>query len=183
MARNEARARAMISGNRLIQVPTNILLVAAGFFIILMMIHVCADIIGKFVFNFPIEGTLEIVSGYYMVGVIFFPLAYVSHHEGHIKVELFTQHMRPRPLAWLEAVIGIIGFVFMAWFCWQAVAESIHSTVEGEQWETADDLVTIWPSRWVMVVGIVLMTVYLLFRIVDEFRTAASKDQLRQGST
>ena len=176
MARDAARERAMISGNRLIQVPTNMLLIAAGVFLVLMMVHICADIIGKFVFNFPIEGTLEIVSAYYMVGVIFFPLAYVSHHEGHIKVELFTQNMRPRPLAGLEAVIGIIGFVFMVWFCWETVAESIHSTIEREQWETAADLVTIWPSRWVMVAGVVLMTIYLLFRIIDDFRSAAGKD-------
>ena len=47
-----------------------------------MMLHITADVVGKFVFNRPLPGTIPIVSQYYMVIAAFLPLAMVEKLSG-----------------------------------------------------------------------------------------------------
>ena len=115
---------------------------------------------------------MEIVSAYYMVAVVFLPLAYVTRTEGHITVELFTRNLPASKRAGLEAVIGVVGFVYMATFTWQTAISALNSTAINEGWETADDIITVWPSRWLLPIGCALMTVYLLQRCVTDFCSA-----------
>lgn len=162
----------MLSDSRFIQRPIRALNVVAGIALMLMMTHVVFDVIGRVVFNHPFNGTTEIVSGYYMVAVIFLPLGFVTHHEGHIKVELFTRNLSPRRLAWLEAAIGTACGLFLVWFTWESSVSAYNSFEAGEQWETAADLVTIWPSRWILPIGLAVMCAYMACRIVDDVRSA-----------
>lgn len=157
-----------------VQAPINALTMIAGFVVLLMMLHIVADVTGRMVFNHPIDGTTEIVSGYYMVAVIFFPLAYVCHNDGHILVELFTRHLPERRLAGLEAVIGFACLLFTVWFAWESVSTAWLSTLHNEQWETSQGLVTIWPSRWFLPIGLGMMAIYLLLRLIVDIRKAMS---------
>ncbi|WP_416391404.1 TRAP transporter small permease [Alloalcanivorax xenomutans] len=66
---------------------TNLMTVIGGLAIALMMLHVTADVVGRFVFGTPIPGTITIVSHYYMIVAAFVPLAYAeqkkrTHHGG-----------------------------------------------------------------------------------------------------
>lgn len=158
-----------------IQIPINILAYAGSFFIMLMMVHIVVDVVGREFFSRPISGTLETVSFYYMVAVTFFPLAFVTHHEGHISVELFTRGLSRRGRAALEAVVTLACFAFVVMFVietWKAAATSFAND---EMWETADDLITIWPSRFALPIGAGLMGVYMVYRIVDDILVAAGR--------
>ena len=158
-----------------IQIPSNILAYIAGIFIVLLMVQVVFDVVGREVFGVPIDGTLEIVSFYYMVGVTFLPLAYVSHEEGHIMVELFTQKLSRSRLAGLEAVIGIICFIFVVVLFIQTWDAALDSYDTGEMWETSDDLITIWPSRFALPIGVFMMGIYMVYRFVDDILIALGK--------
>lgn len=164
-----------------IQIPTNILAYLGGTFILLMMFQIVADVAGREFLGFAIDGTLEIVSFYYMVAVTFFPLAYVSHYEGHITVELFTRGLSPRRIAGLEAIVGIVCLAFVVLLVRESWIAAIESFETGEMWETSDDLITIWPSRFALPIGVALMGVYMIFRIVNDIRTAMDgRDGARQ---
>ena len=65
----------------------------AGF---LMMMHVTADVTGRYFFNSPLEGTTEIVSAYYMVVVAYLPWAFLARHDNHIVADMFTRAIPPR---------------------------------------------------------------------------------------
>lgn len=158
-----------------VQKPVNALTLVAGIIMLLMMLQIVADVAGRMIFNSPLDGTTEIVSGYYMVAVIFFPLAYVSHNDGHIMVELFTRHLPERRIAWLETVIGAICLAFVVWFTWESIVSAWISTGRDEQWETSKGLVTIWPSRWFIPLGLVLMGIYMIFRLVEDIRKATAR--------
>jgi TRAP-type C4-dicarboxylate transport system permease small subunit len=153
--------------------PINFLMWLACFFGFLMMMHVTVDVAAKYLFNSPLEGTIEIVSGYYMVAVAFLPLAYISRTEGHIFVELFTRGLSRGALLRLDGAVNILTFLYMSLLTWQTGAMAIEQTVDGELWETATGLLMIWPSRWMLPVGSAVMTLYLLLRIVEDFRRAA----------
>ena len=160
---------------KLLEQPINWLFWLAALVTIVMMLHVVADVIGKQFFNTPIWGTLETVSGYYMVIVVFLPLAYVARTEGHIIVELFTRNLPPRKLARLDGAIGIVTLLFMGLFTWLTGLEAVTRTIQGEVWDIADGNMIIWPSRWVLPIGAAIMTAYVLIRVIKDFRQAADK--------
>ena len=158
--------------HRSIQIPTNIVSWIAGAAILAIMLLVVADVAMREIFSKPIDGTIEIVSFYYMVAVTFLPLSYVSHHEGHIFVELFSRGLKPRSLAFLEGVVGIACFVFAVWFVRETWFAALISFEDNEMWETSDDLIVIWPNRFLLPFGMGLMAIYLLIRLIDDFMVA-----------
>jgi len=139
----------------------------AGF---LMMIHVTIDVTGRVLFNNPLEGTIEIASGYYMVAVSFLPLAYVSRYEGQIIVELFTRNLSPPRLARLDAVVAVITIVYVAVFAWHTGHMAVEQTEVGEVWEMGDNFIDVWPSRWLLPVSFAALAFYLAVRTVRDLR-------------
>jgi TRAP-type C4-dicarboxylate transport system permease small subunit len=144
----------------------------------LMMAHVTADVTMRFALRQPLAGTLEIVSGYYMVIVIFLPLAFLARSNGHILVELFTRRLPARRVLWLDAIMGAITLVYMAALTWMAGIEALRRTREGEVWSIGFTDMVIWPSRWVLVVGAGLMALAVAVGIAENVRRA-----LRRGGT
>lgn len=157
---------------KIIDAPVNFMMWLSCFVGLLMMLHITADVFGRVVFNHPLEGTIEIVSGYYMVAVSFLPLAYISRTEGQIIVELFTRGLAPRSLLRLEVVVNIVTIAYLTVFAWKTGEEAIYQSVSGEVWETATGFVAIWPSRWMLPVGCALMAIYLVYRIFLDIRNA-----------
>lgn len=164
--------------NKYLQHVINALAIVAGLVVLVMMCHVVLDVFGKVAIGVPVVATTEIVSYYYMVAVIFLPLAYVTHNEGHIMVELFTRNMRPRPLARLEGFVGVLALALTVWFAWESIGSAWTNTAEGELAETAADVLQIWPSRWMLPIGLLVMGLYIAVRLVDDFRKAAGKVEI-----
>ena len=163
---------------RAIDLSMNFLMWLACFFGLLMMVHITADVTGRVLFNHPLEGTIEIVPGYYMVAVSFLPLAYISRHEGHIFVELFTRGLSETRLLRLETAVNIVSAAYLSVFAWKTGEEAIYQTSSREMWETATGFVDIWPSRWMLPIGCAVMAIYLVLRIVMDVRKARQTDRL-----
>ncbi len=145
------------------------LAIAGGVAMVLMMLHIVADVATKYLFNDPIDGTTEIVAAYYMVAVVFLPLAYVTFAEGHLIVELFTARLSGRPLAALVGCAGLVTLLYLLFFIYHTGVEAVRRTREGEAWETSVDLVAVWPSRWFLTVGLAAMALYVLLALVHHF--------------
>lgn len=138
----------------------------ASFFMVAMMFHVVADVVSKWFFNFPLIGTLEVVSNYYMVGLIFLPLAYVQRKGSHIVAEIFTQSMAWRARLILDGVVGIFLFVYAATFVWHTSVEGARKTVELEYLEATSMLIVIWPVRWFLPAGFGILGLMALYQAV-----------------
>lgn len=148
----------------------NILALFAGIVIVMMMLHVTADVTGRLFFNRPLDGTLEIVAGYYMVAVIFFPLAYVVQNDGHIEVDLFTRRMPQRYRLALHVFASILGLIFVAFFIWRALDGALHAYGISEVRETAEGVIAIWPSRFYLPIGLAAMWLYILYQLAVSLR-------------
>ncbi len=145
------------------------LAIGGGAALVLMMLHIVADVATKYLFNDPIDGTTEIVAAYYMVAVVFLPLAYVTIAEGHLIVELFTVRIGGRPLAALVGAAGLITLLYLLFFIYHTAVEAVRRTREGEAWETSVDLVAVWPSRWFLTVGLTAMALYVALALARHF--------------
>ena len=160
---------------RAIDAPTGLLAWLGGLSLVLMMLHVVADVIGKYVFNAPVRGTLEIVAAYYMVMAVFLPLGYVTRREQHIVIEMFTSRLKPRALACLKVAVGTLTFIYLAVFTWKTGEDALERTIDGEVWQSAGFSVLIWPSRWTLVLGCGLMALYVVLHILRDLK------QIRTG--
>lgn len=137
----------------------------AGF---LMMVHVTADVIGRYVFNHPIEGTTEIVAVYYMVVIAYLPWAWISSRDNHIVAGMFQHIGSERFDFWLEILVKIFTTICVAVFTYQTYLAAVRQSRAGEVWLAGTMYLPAWPSRWVLPVAGAFMVVYLVLRVIAD---------------
>lgn len=91
--------------------------VAAGI-IFLMMFLVTADVAGRYVFNKPIKGALEIAE-LMMVLLVFLAMSYCTLKAGHVVVDLVTSRLSSRTNAILNVVTSLASAVIVGFIAWQ----------------------------------------------------------------
>jgi TRAP-type C4-dicarboxylate transport system permease small subunit len=153
---------------RWLEIPINLLLwiaLIAGF---LMMMHVGADVTARAGLNAPLQGTTEIVGGWYMVAICYLPWAWITRHDNHIIAGVF-EHIGTAWFGyWVEVLVKIVMVVYVSVFCWQTAIRAVAQTRAGEVWEAAGGFILIWPSRWMLPVSAGLMIIYLVLRILRD---------------
>lgn len=151
--------------NKLSSTLASALAYLAGLSLVLMMVHVTLDVVLKYFFKLPIPGTAEVVAAYYMIGTVFLPLAYIEVHNRPIVVELFYDRMSPALQAPLDVLGTLLSLVFYAFLTWQSVKIAMGSF---ETREYIDGLwkVVVWPSRFLIPVGLLAACLALLTRLL-----------------
>ncbi|SMF30106.1 TRAP-type C4-dicarboxylate transport system, small permease component [Tistlia consotensis] len=160
-------------------------MVVGGVALVLMMTQVTLDVAGKYFLNAPLPVTLEVVSNYYMVAVVFLPLAAVERRNGHIHVELLYS-LLPRVarglLDLLACGLGIFFFGLMTRAAWTVALRKFHV---GE-FIMGSHHVVIWPSRFLVPLGAGLITVILVLKFlrgaVALVRPDLAPDEASSGS-
>lgn len=171
------QASPMKPDNMIKEVPARLLAAAAGIVMLVMMLHICADVVGRYLFDSPLPGTLEIASGYELSAIVFLPLAYVTLRREHISAELFTNRLAPRSRAGLDLVICLLAIAYVGLLTWQTAISAISSTESGEVWETANDLLVIWPSRWLLPLAFGLTTLQFAWRAGEALRVLSKAER------
>ena len=159
-----------LKAGKIPEILGGVLAIAGGIALTLMMVHIVVDVAMKYLFNDPIDGTTEIVAAYYMVSTVFLPLAYVTATKGHLIVELFTTRLTGRKLDLLTALTGLITLAYLAFLIYCTLDEAILRTIDGEAWETSVDLVAVWPSRWLLPIGLGGMAIVVILQTYRRFR-------------
>ncbi len=152
-----------------------------GLAVTLMLVHVTLDVLLKHFFSMPINGTLEIVSLYYMVAAVFLPLGIVQRARGHIVVEVFTQHLRPRAIAGFNGASGLLGVLFLGALTIMSGIEAVDRTLTLERWDVVFFYLPVWPTRWFVPVGCGVYTFYLLLHSIVDCVFALSGRNLLPG--
>lgn len=143
--------------------------VGAGIALVMMMLHITAEVIARYVFGSPLHGTVEIVSTYYMVAVVFLPLALIERVNSHIIVELLSKHFPQRSQEILIAVVALVSALFFAAFAWQTWGDALQKYEIGEE-ALGTVSVTVWPTRFYVPIGCALLTLVLIHKAVRLFR-------------
>lgn len=145
------------------------LTILAGLLLSLMMLQIVIDVGLKYIFNSPIEGNLEVVSFYYMVGVVFLPLAMVELRHEHINVDLFVQMLPLRGRSYVYVFGCGVSLVFFGILAYQTFLDAIHATRINEVM-MGSIYVTIWPSRWFLPAGFTLIGLAIVIHAVKALR-------------
>ncbi len=151
-----------------------------GIMLILMMVHISADVVARYIFNAPLHGTVEIVSGYYMVAVVFLPLAMIERGNGHIVVELVSQRFPRRVQDVLIGIVALVSALYFGAFAWQTWSDALKKFAVGEQ-ALGTVAITIWPTRFYLPIGCGLIVLVLLHKAFRLFTGDNSVLQAREA--
>jgi TRAP-type C4-dicarboxylate transport system permease small subunit len=148
---------------------TNVLVIFSAVAIALMAVHIAADVGGRYLLRAPLPGTVEFVSRYYMVILVFLPLALVQRNDGHFVAGLFTDHLPVAAKRPLIAVTHLAMAVVAGLLAWRGVAAAEHATQTGEQVQPGLFIIYTWPGRWLVPIGLGLMALQALLNAVRLF--------------
>lgn len=127
---------------------------AASIVIVLMMLHITLDVGVRYFFNGQIVGTLEWVSFYYMVALVFLAFGYVEYKNENIRVDLFAQMMPKSVQLGLYIFACGLGLIFFGMLFWQSLNDAISATQRGEE-AMSNFRFLIWPARWSLPIGFI----------------------------
>ncbi|WP_370206283.1 TRAP transporter small permease [Pararhodobacter marinus] len=124
-------------------------LVVAGLALLAMLGHVVLDVILREI-HAPFSGTLEIVSFWYMVALVFLAVPVAQAHGHHIRVELFTAAVSPRVQQMLDLLVLAGCVVVLAIFVWVSTEEALRQTSRSAVVEAGTGTIIVWPTRWLV---------------------------------
>lgn len=154
------------------------LLAAAAVIIFLLGFLVCADVLGRAVFNSPVKGTPEMVS--MSIVIICFLLAgYSVQSGGMIYTDVFASMFGVRGLAVAQLLSAVLGILFFGLVIWGSYEPMLHAIVSGEYEGEGALRVPVWPARSIVVIGSVLVVAsYAMhgLRAINAFITGRTAD-------
>lgn len=155
----------MFSLGRLLGRLTDLLAFISCAAVVLMMLHITLDVFLRWI-GHPIPATVTIVPNYYMLPIVFLPLAMVERNNAHITVEILVQVLRKswqRALAVLSWAVaaGVFGILL-----YQTSLDALDKMRVGTFMIELDYKIPIWASYFFLPVGFALVVAVLLYRIV-----------------
>lgn len=141
------------------------LLLAAAVIILLLGFLVCADVVGRTVFNAPVKGTPEMVS--MSIVIICFLLAgYAVHSGSMIYTDVLIGSFGNRGRAFGQLASAALGILFFGLIVWGSIEPTMHAIASGEYEGEGALRVPAWPARVTVLVGSALVVfTYLLIGI------------------
>ncbi len=100
--------------------------IIGGTILIVMMVLVSADVLGRYIFNAPLQGTNELVE-FLMVGLFYFTVSHAQALRTHIRVEFLLVYLSPRLRTKLDIFchsLGLLVFALIAWQSWRAALQA-----------------------------------------------------------
>jgi TRAP-type C4-dicarboxylate transport system permease small subunit len=151
------------------------LLLAAAAIILLLGFLVCADVIGRTVFDSPVKGTPEIVS--MSIVIICFLLAgYAVHSGGMIYTDVLIGPFGNRGRAFGQLMSAILGVLFFGLIVWGSVEPLMHAIASGEYEGEGALRVPAWPARVAVLLGSALVVfTYVLIGVSAAGRLLSGK--------
>lgn len=144
-------------------VVTNLFMVIGAVALALMLVQINLDVAGKYLFSHPVPATLEMVTHFYMVAIVFLPIAAIERANGHIKVDLLVQFLPKRVATVLASLMLWAATVYFAALSYRTSFDAIDKLDIGE-YVMGTVAIPTWPARFVLPLGCGLTAVLLAYK-------------------
>ena len=146
------------------------LMVAAAAWAFGLTFLILADIIGRSLFDSPVQGTPEIVTASIVI-IVFLQAGYAIRSRSMLKAEFLVIKF-PKPVQRVLLAIGyLLGAAFFLMIITGGWDESILSWVENEFEGEGALRVPAWPARWTVIGGSALALInYCVLAYIDLFQ-------------
>jgi TRAP-type C4-dicarboxylate transport system permease small subunit len=149
-------------------IARTLMLLAAAWAFILSFI-ILADVTGRYFFNAPLQGTVEIVANS-IVMIVFLQAGYAIRSHSMLRTEVLLNLMGPTGRRVALGLANVLGVAFFLLIVLGGIDPAIRSFINGEFEGEGALRVPVWPTRWVIVIGSALSVVnYLVLFYIDVF--------------
>jgi TRAP-type C4-dicarboxylate transport system permease small subunit len=132
--------------------------VVASAAIMVLMVLICADVIGRAAFNRPLYGVPEIVKTT-IVCVIWLQIGYTLHRGNHLRSGLFLQMLPEIPRRVILVANCVLGCAIFAIIAWSASGDIVQTFVDGDFEGEYPVRIPVWPVWLILVCGATVMSI------------------------
>jgi TRAP-type C4-dicarboxylate transport system permease small subunit len=144
-----------------------------GIFMLMMLMFLgTADVIGRYVFNSPITGGMEI-SQLLMMGVGILCWAYVQETKSYINVDILCAHYPPTVKRLLDIAILFLTIALFGLIAWQSTLIAITDLKQNRVIETI--LIPQWPFKLMVPFGSTVLCLECIIQIIDNLTQMKGK--------
>ena len=131
---NPLSAPAMTFGplGRVLLLASKVMAIGGGLVFVALVAMSIVSITGRKLFSAPVPGDVELLQICAAVASSTF-FAYCHLVGGDVKVDFFTQNLRPAVVQWLDAVGSMLVGVFGALLAWRTAAATVTLRLSGEE--------------------------------------------------
>jgi len=131
----------------------------------LMMFLTTADVILRYIFHKPIDGSLELTE-FMMVVLVAFTLAYTAVNKGHITVDVVTERFRPRVRAVFNSINSLISLGVFVLIAWRSIA---YAEMMRAGHDVSSSLaIPIYPFVYLVAVGSIIICLVFIYNFFEQ---------------
>lgn len=167
-----------ITPRQLIKWVSSFCQLLAGFILVAMVVITAIDVAGRYFFNAPLKGTVEIAQ-VLLVAIIFFGITQTGILKRHVTVDILVPHLSARRQAASAILTTIMGVGILSLIGWRNVISALHARGMG----ATTDLMNIpeYPFRFIIAFGAFLFALALLPQLYDAVVQVARKPGTGRG--
>ncbi len=163
-------SKMQISLRRIIDGLSAVTALGAAIAVILIMLHIVADVVARFIFGRPLPGTINFVSNFYMVAVVFLPLALSEKRKAHISVEVIWSLFPPRLQRRLEVVVLLLTAGVFALLAVSSAKQAWIKFVAGSVLLQDDVIIPVWIAYFLLPIGSAVMVLATIKNLAALFK-------------
>lgn len=153
------------------------LMVLAAILAFSLCFLVVADVLGRVIFNHPVQGTPEIIS-LSIVIVCYLQTGFAIRSGGMLRVEAITAHLPQWANTILVAVGALLGIIFFSVIFFGSIEGAMYAW-ESDEFEGEGALrVPVWPAKFVIVIGCALATINYFIIFLSALRGTLTPQEL-----
>jgi TRAP-type C4-dicarboxylate transport system permease small subunit len=158
--------------NRATSVLIGFSLTIGGLALMVMMLYVVGNCVGRALFRIPIMGTIEIagVAGAIVVSVA---IAFVEHEKSNVVVDIVTESLPPGPRSILDVLTLLLSLAGVAFLLYAVINDMITSFAAKEATLTAG--IPIGPFKLAWAAGLAGSWLFLLKHLIDATRRGVKR--------
>lgn len=153
--------------DRILKNISTVSAMASGIVLLIMMVMITVDAVGRKL-GHPVPGGLEL-SEAMMVVTVYLALASVQYHRENVFVSIATHRASPRTKAVLDVAASLVALALFAWLAWIGWVRAMDAFAMGE-YRIAAVRVPIWPFRFAIPLGLILLCIQLAATAVQDWR-------------
>ena len=143
----------------------------------MLVFIIMSDIVGRNLFNAPVDGVREIVANS-IVMIVFLQAGYAIRSRSMLRADFLTKHFGPRLERAALALRYLLGIAFFAIIFAGGWDLAIESWVKGHFEGEGALRVPSWPTRFTILIGSALSALsYLVLMFLDVFRPGDTGDK------
>ena len=151
--------------------------IAASVCIFLMICTIVPDCIGRFFFNRPLHGTLEL-NMLLMSAIVFLSLSWTQSQRGHVRVEMFLLRLNPKMRSIVNILCWFFAFGLFLAITVAGTEEAVYSTqIRENLWGVKK--FPVWPGKIIAAFGAALLCIQFLIDIGHEIKNLVTRNNGR----